>query len=122
MHTNVSIVYCTSGNYVGHNGESEYPHHHQPGGTRTRRSTTVNTNPKRESNVMYKHISEVLNEQIAKGIVYHVHCTVSGARRLGRVLRFNQKTVVVKVMSGARTSFVIKRHKVKHHLRLHLKG
>lgn len=42
---------------------------------------------------------------------------LNGTRRLGHILSTNRKTVWVQVMDGARTSFRIKRHKNKHHVK-----
>ena len=46
-------------------------------------------------------------------------CTVGGKRRLGRVVCFNSHTVLLKIMSGAKSSFIIKRHNKKHNLVVH---
>jgi len=43
---------------------------------------------------------------------------VSNTQRLGKVVKLNDKTVWVKIMEGAKTSFVIKRHIIKHNVRL----
>ena len=39
----------------------------------------------------------------------YVFVTLSGKRRIGKVVRFNFKTTWVKVMIGARSSIIIKR-------------
>jgi hypothetical protein len=39
---------------------------------------------------------------------------VGKVRRLGTVKRLNEKTVLLKIMKGAKTSFTIKRHIEKH--------
>jgi hypothetical protein len=39
-----------------------------------------------------------------------------GKRRIGEVVEINNWTTWVKIMIGAKTSIVIKRHNVKHHL------
>jgi ribosomal protein S1 len=40
----------------------------------------------------------------------------NGNRRIGEVVEINNLTTWVKIMIGAKTSIVIKRHNVKHHL------
>lgn len=65
---------------------------------------------------------DALNEQIRDGVAeYHMFCDVNGTRRLGKVVRVNTKTAVLKIMVGAKSSFTIKRHKIKHNLKLVLK-
>lgn len=44
--------------------------------------------------------------------------TVSGKRRLGVPVKINNKTMWIKVMKGAKTYFIIKRHFVKHNFQL----
>lgn len=47
----------------------------------------------------------------------YVHVDLRGVRRLGKVIGvINQKTMWVKVMKGAKTYDVIKRHNVKHNV------
>jgi hypothetical protein len=41
---------------------------------------------------------------------------MNGKRRIGEVQLINNLTTWVKIMIGAKTSIVIKRHNVKHHL------
>lgn len=41
---------------------------------------------------------------------------VSGSRRLGKVVKVNYSTTWVKIMKGAKTSFIIKRHNIKHNV------
>jgi hypothetical protein len=42
---------------------------------------------------------------------------VNNTRRLGRILKRNGKTIWVKIMTGAKTSFKVKRHIIKHNVR-----
>ena len=65
---------------------------------------------------------DAINEAIESGMAeYYMFCDVDGSRRLGRVVRVNTKTAVLKIMHGAKSSFTIKRHKTKHHLKLKFK-
>jgi hypothetical protein len=48
-----------------------------------------------------------------------VFCDLSGSRRLGLVVKANTKTVWLKVMNGAKTYDYIKRHEVKHHVKVY---
>jgi len=57
---------------------------------------------------------------INQGIKYRMFVDLSGKRRIGHVLSFNAKTLWVKVMQGARTYIVVKRHYIKHRVRWHL--
>lgn len=54
---------------------------------------------------------------IPKRYRFTVWIDVSGSRRLGEVCRWNRHTVWVRVMKGAKSSFLIKRHKVKHNMK-----
>jgi len=40
----------------------------------------------------------------------------NGKRRIGEVVEINNLTTWVKIMIGAKTAIVIKRHNVKHHM------
>jgi hypothetical protein len=41
----------------------------------------------------------------------------SGSRRMGKVVKLNRKTLWVKVMIGAKSHVIIKRHARKHRVR-----
>jgi len=43
---------------------------------------------------------------------------VGGVPRIGQLVKANSKTVWVRIMKGAKTNFVIKRHVKKHNLHL----
>ena len=43
---------------------------------------------------------------------------VGGVPRIGKLVKINIKTVWVRVMKGAKTNYVIKRHVKKHDLHL----
>jgi hypothetical protein len=45
-----------------------------------------------------------------------VFCNFGGTRRLGRVVKFNTLTTVVKIMLGATIAVTIKRHNIKHNV------
>ena len=47
---------------------------------------------------------------------------LSGKRRLGHVVGLNHHTLWVRVMKGAKTSFTIKRHLVKHMVKIISEG
>lgn len=49
-----------------------------------------------------------------------VHCDLNGKRRIGSVLHYNRHTTVVRVMSGAKTSFLTTRHNTKHNIKFYL--
>ena len=42
---------------------------------------------------------------------------ISGIRRLGKVTKKNKATCYLKIMIGAKTSFIVKRHIIKHNVR-----
>ena len=46
----------------------------------------------------------------------------NGKRRVGQVIQINNRTTWVKIMLGAKTSIVIKRHNMKHHLAFYKMG
>jgi len=45
------------------------------------------------------------------------YVNLSDTRRLGKVIKMNDKTVWVSIMDGASTSFIVKRHIDKHNVR-----
>ena len=47
-----------------------------------------------------------------------VKCFVDlgGKRRLGAIIRSNTHTLWVRIMLGAKSKLIVKRHKVKHHV------
>lgn len=49
-----------------------------------------------------------------------VFVDLSGSRRLGKLIKMNDHTCWVKIMFGARTYRIIKRHFVKHHIFMRL--
>lgn len=59
--------------------------------------------------MMRELLNSVLNECIAQGIRYHILVDLSGKRRVGHLLKVNNKTIWVKVMRGAKTYDIIKR-------------
>jgi hypothetical protein len=62
-----------------------------------------------------------VNEWFTWAIKYNkMYCDVGGVRRLGYCTKLNDKTVWMKIMKGARTSFTIKRHIVKHNVRRYI--
>lgn len=52
----------------------------------------------------------------------HVFVDLAGTRRLGHVVKVNTHTTWVKVMRGAKTYAYIKRHNIKHNLKIHWGG
>jgi hypothetical protein len=51
-----------------------------------------------------------------------VFCDLAGGRRMGKIVKLNDYTVRVKIMKGARTFFVTKRHIKKHNCFFFTKG
>lgn len=59
------------------------------------------------------HINEIIQRQPTR-------CTVNfqGVRRVAWIMKVNYYTTIVKIMIGAKTSAIIKRHNKKHNLRV----
>ena len=53
-----------------------------------------------------------------KHIMENTYCFVDlgNKRRLGRIVKANKHTVWVKIMIGARNSFYVQRHRIKHNI------
>jgi hypothetical protein len=51
-----------------------------------------------------------------------VFCDLTDGRRMGSIVRLNDHTVWVKILLGAQTFFVIKRHIKKHNCFFFTKG
>jgi hypothetical protein len=51
-----------------------------------------------------------------------VFCDLADVRRMGKILKLNDHTVWVKIMKGAKSAFVIKRHIKKHNCFFFTKG
>ena len=47
---------------------------------------------------------------------FWVHVDVAGKRRVGEVIGYNQKTVWVRIMKGAKSYFTIERHNRNHNV------
>jgi hypothetical protein len=62
---------------------------------------------------------KILDYQGVKPLTVFVD--LSGTRRLGQVIRINTRTTWVKVMHGAKTYSYIKRHNIKHNVKLYCK-
>jgi len=48
-----------------------------------------------------------------------VYTDLSNKRRLGKVVKLNNKTIWLRIMIGAIKSIVVKRHINKHHVRFY---
>ena len=59
---------------------------------------------------------EPMRRILASRPVYVFVDVMNGKRRIGKVVEINNWTTWVKIMIGARTSIVIKRHNEKHHI------
>jgi len=54
---------------------------------------------------------------IPKRYRFAVWIDVGKVRRLGEICKWNRYTVWVRIMDGAKSSFIIKRHKKKHNMK-----
>ena len=55
---------------------------------------------------------------MSKQITWRAYFTISGKRRMGVPVKINCKTMWIKVMIGAKSYIIIKRHLVKNNFKM----